>query len=411
MVVVCIGTPYILIALAPLCYYFIRLRAYYIKPSREFKRIESISRSPVFTHLSETMEGLVTIRAYKQVVRFNQLFRELLNKNASSFFCFVAVSRWLGFRLDVIVVVLLMVSTFGATLAKEYNAGIQPVILAVGVMYVMQLSGLFQWSVRQSAEVENMMVSVERVSAYSSLPSEPPLHLSSHEYELLSVSDDDLTNGKDNKQENFISESSNSNNQSKVVQAGVITSPSPKTINKSFHIEEWPQNGKIVMKNLICSYRDDLPCIINNISLTIEAGEKVGVVGRTGAGKSTLISAILRLVDIKQGSILIDGVNIESVGLHDLRPKISVIPQSPFLFSGSIRKNLDTLDQFSDLQIWTSIDSVGLRPVIDRLSDAGLSGVIEENGNNVSVGERQLFCLCRAILQQNSILILDEVCM
>ena len=326
------------------------------------------------------MEGLVTIRSFNELDRFNQVMRNLINANGSPYFAFVAVSRWLGFRLDVIVVVLLMVSTFGAALAKEYNAGIQPVILAVGVMYVIQLSGLFQWSVRQSAEVENMMVSVERVSAYSVVPSEPPLHINPY-----SQGPSSTDNAKTNTE--------------------TVAKIDPKT----FDIAKWPEHGKIVIDNLTCSYRDDLPPIIKGVSLVIEAGERIGIVGRTGSGKSTLISAILRLVDIIGGSIVIDDVDICSVGLHDIRPKISVIPQVPFLFSGTIRKNLDTLDQFTDLQIWNSVDSVGLRGVIDRLGSLGLDGIIEENGNNVSVGERQLFCLARSVLQKNVILILDEV--
>lgn len=382
IVVVVIGTPYILIAIAPLCFYFVRLRSYFIKPSREIKRIESISRSPIFTHLSETMEGLLTIRSFKELDRFNRMMSNLINANGAAYFAFVAVSRWLGFRLDVIVVVLLMVSTFGAALAKEYNAGIQPVILAVGVMYVIQLSGLFQWSVRQSAEVENMMVSVERVSAYSAVPSEPPLHANPF-----------------------------SQDPSSAVHTKTAAESASNIDPQTFEIEKWPQHGKIVMNNLTCSYRKDLPPIIKGVSLVIEAGERVGIVGRTGSGKSTLISAILRLVDITEGVITIDDVDICSVGLHDIRPKISVIPQVPFLFSGTIRKNLDTLDQFTDLQIWHSVDSVGLRAAIDRLGGRGLDGVIEENGNNVSVGERQLFCLARSVLQKNVILILDEVTM
>jgi ABC-type bacteriocin/lantibiotic exporter with double-glycine peptidase domain len=130
VVVVVIGTPYILIAILPLCYYFIVLRGYFIKPSRDIRRIEGVSRSPIFTHLSETIDGLVTIRALGRLQAFTTQFNEYINKNASVYFAFVAVSRWLGFRLDTIVVVLLLVSTFGATAAKEYNAGIQPVILA-----------------------------------------------------------------------------------------------------------------------------------------------------------------------------------------------------------------------------------------------------------------------------------------
>ena len=336
-------------------------------------------RSPIYSHLNESIDGLVTIRAYQQTDAFTRTFRSHINRNTQAFFSFIAVSRWLGFWLDVVIVGLLAATAFIAAGAAEGNIGIQPVVLAVGLMYVIQLCGLFQWTIRQSAEVENIMVSVERATAFSHLESEPALH-------------------------------------------------GPTDLSKR---PDWPERGEVVMSNLSCRYRADLPPVIINMTLRFEPGQRIGIVGRTGSGKSTLISALLRMVDISQGSIEIDGIDITKVGLHDLRPKISVIPQSPFLFSDTIRKNLDAFDNYSDAAIWAAIDAVGLRPVIEKLPSmrpkgaislgplttlvqqqqqekGDLFSLVEENGSNFSVGERQLLCLARAILQRNSILIMDE---
>lgn len=360
IVVVGIGSPYILLTIVPLSVYFYRLRQHYVRSSREIKRLEAMSRSPIFSHLNETLEGLVTIRGYKKAGDFTHMFRENVNNNTRAFFCFIATSRWLGFRLDIIVALLLVATTFITTGLKESNSGIDSTVLAVGLMYVIQLCGMFQWTVRQSAEVENLMVSVERALAFSKLPSEPALH-------------------------------------------------GPTDMIK---YPEWPSKGQIELDHLTCTYRSDLPPVIRDVSVTMTAGQRIGIVGRTGSGKSTLIGALLRLVDITGGQIRIDGLDILQVGLHDLRPKISVIPQTPFLFSETVRKNMDAFSLHSDIEIWAALDSVGLRSVIEKLAAStgreGLDGLVEENGSNFSVGERQLVCLARAILQRNSILIMDE---
>jgi len=446
--VVCAGSPIIFAALIPLVIYFHLLRVYFLKASREIKRLEAVSRSPVFSHLSETLDGLVTIRALNCTRQFQALHKKLLNDNCRAFFAFMAASRWLGFRLDATTVALLAFCTFGAVACKEYKLPIDPNLLAVGIMYVLQLMGLFQWAVRQSVEVDNQMVSVERIVAYSNLASEPALHGPAN---VGAVS----TTYKDA----AISTKSRAADDRHVKEAAAdpsdITEPQ-SSYDITIHRPNWPEHGRVESKNLWAYYRSDLPAILRNLSFVIKPGSRVGVVGRTGAGKSTLVAALLRLVDTIKGEILIDGVPIQKVGLHDLRPRISVIPQTPFLFSGTIRKNLDPFDTHTDKQIWDALDATGLRSVVGRLASApndkaaasasaskqvssssstvsatstsatpkqqlqdiplvkkekvvaNLLGLVEEGGLNFSTGERQLVCLARAILQRNKILIMDE---
>ena len=207
-----------------------------------------------------------------------------------------------------------------------------------------------------------------------------------------------------------------------------ITEVKMKKVKGTAPTADWPQHGEVVAENLVCSYRAGLDPVIKNISFSIKAGQRVGIVGRTGAGKSSLMSVLLRLIDITSGKLSIDGINVQHIGLHELRPKISVIPQVPFLFMGTIRQNLDMFNEHSDAAIWSAIDALHLRAVLmnklkggsDDLSSSSnasasfevsnpLEVQVSENGSNYSVGERQLLCLCRAILQKNKILIMDEV--
>jgi len=443
ILVVCAGSPIIFIALIPLVIYFHLLRKYFLQASREIKRLEAVSRSPVFSHLSETLDGLVTIRALNCTRQFQALHKKMLNDNCRAFFSFMAASRWLGFRLDATTVALLAFSTFGAVACKEFKLPIDPNLLAVGIMYVLQLMGLFQWAVRQSVEVDSQMVSVERIVAYTNLIPEPALHGPAN-VGTESVTYDDIPAAE------------TSGASAKECANSAIVDPNGSAESEpdydiTTHRPKWPEHGGVETKNLWAYYRSDLPPILRNVSFKIKPGSRVGVVGRTGAGKSTLVSALLRLVDTIKGDILIDGLPIRKVGLHDLRPRISVIPQTPFLFSGTIRKNLDPFDTHDDKQIWDALDATGLRGVVGRLSSvpveksgeaalvtrtsvqdtsstsscsatptqqekslkkekvvANLSGLVEEGGLNFSTGERQLVCLARAILQRNRILIMDE---
>jgi ABC-type multidrug transport system fused ATPase/permease subunit len=161
----------------------------------------------------------------------------------------------------------------------------------------------------------------------------------------------------------------------------------------------------LLLLQVMCAYREGTPNVLRGVNFSILPGQRIGIVGRTGAGKSSLIAVLLRLLEVNSGSIHIDGIDISTLGLHELRSKISVIPQSPFLFSGTLRENLDVFSEYTDDLIWNALDCASIGKVLRNNSD-GLSAEIAENGSNFSVGERQLLCLARAILQQNKILIM-----
>uniref|UniRef100_A0A4W2EHX9 Uncharacterized protein n=1 Tax=Bos indicus x Bos taurus TaxID=30522 RepID=A0A4W2EHX9_BOBOX len=350
MVVVMVAAiPWIAIPVIPLGIIFFVLRWYFLRTSCDVKRLECTTRSPVFSHLASSLRGLRTIRAYKAEKSFQELFDAYQDLHSEAWFLLLTTSRWLAVYLDVICAIFVTVVAFGALILVEtLDLGQVGLVLSL----TLTVTGMFQWCVRQSAEVENMMISVERGTKYTDLEKEAPWKL---EY-----------------------------------------CPLPS----------WPHEGKIDFYYINFRYSLDGPLVLKNLRVLTAPREKLGIVGRTGAGKSSLITALFRLSE-PEGGVWIDGHRTTYIRLHDLRKKMSVAPQEPVLFIGTLRKNLDPFNEYLEEELWNVLEEVQLKEAIKALPSE-MNTELAESGLNLSVGQRQLVCLARAILRKNQILILDK---
>lgn len=345
--------PWFLLVLPPFSMALFYFQHRYTAVSRELKRLDGISRSPVYAHFTETLQGITSVRAYNAEATVRDKLARLIDENHRAYILFLHVSRWLGFRLDLVAAFCV---TMTALFIITFRDNMVPGLAGVVLVQSLQLTGLFQYGIRMVAETENHFTNVERVHSYTCLPRESPLSTPS----------------------------------------GLIST-------------DWPSKGEIEFINYTMAYRKDLPPVLRNISLKVRSQEKVGILGRTGAGKSSFTMALFHMVDNAacSGCILIDGIDIKAVGLEDLRQRLSVIPQDPVLFEGTIRMNLDPCEQHTDNEIYEALARAQLRKKIQSL-EKGLYTVIKENGDNLSVGQCQLLCFARAILRRSKILVIDE---
>nr|CAI6548660.1 AEL_HP1_G0022710.mRNA.1.CDS.1 [Saccharomyces cerevisiae] len=361
--------PWFAIAIPFLLVIFVLIADHYQSSGREIKRLEAVQRSFVYNNLNEVLGGMDTIKAYRSQERFLAKSDFLINKMNEAGYLVVVLQRWVGIFLDMVAIAFaLIITLLCVTRAFPISAASVGVLLT----YVLQLPGLLNTILRAMTQTENDMNSAERLVTYAT---ELPLEASYRKPEM--------------------------------------TPP-----------ESWPSMGEIIFENVDFAYRPGLPIVLKNLNLNIKSGEKIGICGRTGAGKSTIMSALYRLNELTAGKILIDNVDISQLGLFDLRRKLAIIPQDPVLFRGTIRKNLDPFNERTDDELWDALVRGGAIAKDDlpevklqkpdengthgKMHKFHLDQAVEEEGSNFSLGERQLLALTRALVRQSKILILDE---
>lgn len=347
---------YFAIALVPLTILFVLAASYYRASAREVKRFESVLRSVVFAKFGEGLNGVASIRAYGLKQRFVTDLRDAIDEMNAAYYLTFSNQRWLSTRLDSIGNAL--VFTVGILVVTS-RFSVSPSIGGLVLSYILGIVQMLQFTVRQLAEVENAMNAVERLQYYGTqLEEEAPEHT-------------------------------------------VEVRPS------------WPERGEIIFDNVEMRYRANLPLVLKGLSMHVRGGERIGIVGRTGAGKSSIMSTLFRLVEISGGHIYVDGLDISTLGLHDLRSRLAIIPQDPTLFRGTVRSNLDPFHEHSDLDLWTALRKADLIPADAAIDDKDpsrihLDSVVEEDGLNFSLGQRQLMALARALVRGSQIIVCDE---
>ncbi|KAK2499996.1 hypothetical protein MC885_018508 [Smutsia gigantea] len=369
LIMICMAAPVFIIIILPLAVIYVSVQILYMATSRQLKRLDSVTRSPIYSHFSETVSGLSVIRAFQHQQRFLKHSEVGLDTNQKCVYSWITSNRWLAVRLELVGNLIIFFSSLMMVIYRDSLSGDTVGFVLSNALNITQT---LNWLVRMSSEIETNIVAVERINEYIKVENEAPW----------------------------------------------VTDKRPPA--------GWPSKGEIQFSDYQVRYRPELDLVLKGITCNIRSAEKIGVVGRTGAGKSSLTNGLFRILEAEGGQITIDGVDIASIGLHDLREKLTIIPQNrspplpsvstapsspdsqdPVLFSGSLRMNLDPFSSYSDEEVWRALELAHLRSFVAGLQ-LGLSHEVAEAGDNLSIGQRQLLCLARALLRKSKILIMDE---
>ncbi|KFV82781.1 Canalicular multispecific organic anion transporter 1, partial [Struthio camelus australis] len=349
LLMISLATPFFALIIIPLGIFYYFVLRFYVSTSRQLRRLDSVTRSPIYSHFGETVSGLSVSRAYGHQERFLQQNENTVDINQKSVYSWI-VSNWLAIRLELVGN---LVVFFSALLAVISKGTLEGGIVGLSISSALNVTQTLNWLVRMTSELETNIVAVERIHEYTKVKNEAPW----------------------------------------------VTEKRPP--------RGWPSKGEIQFIDYKVRYRPELELVLQGITCDIGSTEKIGVVGRTGAGKSSLTNCLFRVLEAAGGKIIIDGLDIATIGLHDLRQNLTIIPQDPVLFSGTLRMNLDPFDQYSDEEVWKALELAHLKTYVQDLPE-GLLHLVSEGGENLSVGQRQLVCLARALLRKAKILILDE---
>nr|CAH7713752.1 unnamed protein product [Callosobruchus chinensis] len=348
--VISFTTPLFIAVIVPVGIVYIGIQRIYVATSRQLMRLTSVTASPIYSHFGETLSGAQTIRAYKKQDDFIEDSERKVDVNQSCQYPTIISSRWLAVRLETIGNLIIFFAALFSVLEREA----EPALVGLSVSYALQITQTLNWLVRMTSDAETSIVAMERIKEYVEIEQEAQWE---------------------------------------------IASKNPPA--------DWPQNGVVDFKKYSVRYRPGLELVLKDLTVHIEGGEKVGIVGRTGAGKSSLTLALFRIIEAAEGHIFIDGVDISELGLHTLRSRLTIIPQDPVLLSGSLRVNLDPFQKHTDEELWDALENCHLKQFVQN-QQAGLHFEVTEGGDNLSVGQRQLICLGRALLRRTKVLILDE---
>jgi len=356
--IVCVvvwSTPPALIAVIPVLLSFGAVRAFYSRTARQTKRMDSNARGPVYTMISDVADGLVTVRAHAQMQGVTKAFTSLVDSCGKSFFQTFILQPWCILTLDSLGATIVCITAISCVSLR----GTLPMEIAtLAISYALLTRGKMQFCVRLSVEAENHLIAVERL----------------HRFEAELVSEEEIISG---------------------------TSSTALAVGS-----EWPVHGALSFMAVQLRYRPGLPLALRHVDLEVQAGAKVGIVGRTGSGKSSLLAAVLRLTELEEGTICIDGVNVRNVSLQTLRSVVTAVPQDPLLWDGTVAQNLDPTNTVEEQYLSDALERVGLNQ--GPASVGGLGAAVETHGGNLSLGQRQLLCIARCILRRSCVVLVDE---
>ena len=402
--------PGFLLVLLPVTGLFLFITGMFQSVARELKRLDNQSRGPLVSHATAAASGLATIRAYGESERFSRENDVHVDLSTRTYWQLYALNRWVAIRIDVLTTAMVAATALFCVFERD---SISPGLAGLSISYALSMAGILQYTMRLATETEQSFVSVERLTYFSTaLPYETECARGSSpitEAEAEAAAPSTAAAATEGGAAAPAAASPSSPLAAVTEVAEDLCHPSwlPASFSRALIAGAWPARGRVELRGVDVRYRENLPLVLHGVSFVAQAGHTVGIVGRTGSGKTSLSLALFRVLELAAGSILIDGVDIARVNVHQLRRRLAIIPQDPSLWSGSLRYNLDLFSEHSDAEIFDALERVGLA-AFARAQPGQLAMEVREGGANLSAGQRQLVCLARALLRGARVVLLDE---